>query len=81
MDKVTLEFRGESARDDARDAMDGQKWKAAMWDLDQELRKTTKYEVSIIGANKQASDEECDIAEELRDKIREILDGYGLRLE
>jgi len=40
--KVTLEFDGEEGGDEIQVALDGYKWKNAMWELDQELRKVTK---------------------------------------
>lgn len=58
---------------DARDALDGSKWKQAMWELDQELRNTIKYDDSLPG----------DIAEayeKIREKIREITNDYGINL-
>ena len=72
--KITLEFNGEEV-DDARTAIDGYKWKLAMWDLDQELRKKSKY--APDGSNP-------DVVEayyKLRDEIRDILNGYNLELE
>ena len=59
--------------DDARDALDGSKWKQAMWELDQELRSAIKYDDSLPG----------DIAEsyeKIREKIREITNDYGINL-
>lgn len=81
MSKITLEFNGEEEGEDARTALDGYKWKLAMWDLDQELRSTTKYDVSILKHNEQASKMEYEIAEKLREKIREILEGYKIYLD
>ena len=51
-----------------------------MWDLDQELRATTKYGKSHIN-NTEACSVEDAVAERYRDMIREILSGYGLMLE
>lgn len=80
MSKVTLEFDGVEEQDEIRTALDGYKWKLAVWDLDQELRKTTKYGESHIG-DKQASSVEDSVAEKYREMIREILSGYNLTLE
>ena len=44
--KITLEFKDEDA-EAALTALDGYKWKLAMWELDQLLRLTTKYDASI----------------------------------
>jgi hypothetical protein len=75
--KVTIEYEFEE-QDDARVALDGYKWKLAMWDLDQLLRSATKY-----GSfeRREATSEEQDMAEKLRDAIREILNEYNLNLD
>ena len=57
------------------------KWKMAMWDLDQILRSTVKHGVSITNRSKEASGEEMDVADKIREEIRDILNGYGLNLE
>jgi hypothetical protein len=76
--KITLEFDSIEEQDDARVALDGYKWKLAMWDLDQLLRSTTKY-----GSfeRREATSEEQDMAQKLRDAIREILNEYNLNLD
>jgi hypothetical protein len=78
MNKITIEFDGDEAADDARTALDGYKWKAAMWDLDQELRACTKY-----GAfeGREATAAEADVADALRDSIRRILYEWKLNIE
>ena len=45
MKKIILEFDGMEEADEARNALDGWKWKAVVWELDQKLRATTKYEI------------------------------------
>ena len=79
--KITIEFDGIEEQDDARTALDGSKWKLAMWDLDQLLRSTTKYDVSLLKHNEQASEAEYEVAEKLREEIRRILEGYNLNLD
>jgi hypothetical protein len=79
MSKIILEFDSFEEAEDARTALDGYKWKLAIYDLDQQLRKTTKYEESVLNHTK-ATDLEIEIAEKYREKLREILDGYGLNL-
>jgi hypothetical protein len=79
--KITIEFEGTEEEDDARTALDGWKWKSAMWDLDQFLRSTTKYDTSLLNHNEQASKEEYEVAEKLREEIRNILEGYNLNLD
>ena len=79
--KITLEFDGVEEAEDARTALDGYKWKLAMWDLDQLLRSTTKYDVSLLKRNEQASEAEYEIAEKLREEIRDILDSYQIQFD
>ena len=76
--KIILEFDSIEAQDDARVALDGYKWKMAMWDLDQLLRSATKY-----GSfeRREATSEEQDMAQKLRDAMREILNEYNLILD
>ena len=81
MSKIILEFDGVEEQDDARTALDGYKWKLAMWDLDQLLRSTTKHGVSLLKHNEQASEAEYEVAEKIRDEIRDIIFGYGLKLD
>lgn len=81
MGKIILEFDSVEESQDARVALDAMKWKMAMWDLDQLLRSTTKHGVSIIERNKEASNEELNFADKIREEIRDILNGYGLNLE
>ena len=80
MAKVILEFDAIEDQDDIQSAINGYKWKLAMWDLDQELRATTKYGKSHIN-NTEACSVEDAVAERYRDLMREILSGYGLMLE
>jgi hypothetical protein len=74
MGKIILEFDSIEEQDDARDALDGYKWKLAMWDIDQHLRSELKYNDNIE-ANVY------DTLEKLRDEIRDILEGYGIQLD
>jgi hypothetical protein len=78
MGKVILEFDSVEEQDDIKSALDGYKWRLAMWDLDQELRKTTKHCQSIIDKTTEASDLEYEIADKYREMIREILENYNL---
>ena len=78
--KITLEFKDEDA-EEALTALDGYKWKLAMWDVDQLLRSTTKHDASILNPNEQASKEEYEVAEKLREEIRGILESYNLKLD
>lgn len=76
--KVTIEFDGNEEQEDLRTALDGYKWKLVMWDLDQLLRKTTKYNYGILSEG-DATETEREIAEKLREFIREILNDYNLK--
>ena len=78
MAKIILEFNSEEEANDARVALDGYKWKLAMWDLDQKLRSATKY--GVID-NREATSEEQDMADKVREFIRDILNDYNLNLE
>ena len=78
MGKIIFEFDSVEEQDDARVALDGYKWKLAMWDLDQTLRGTTKYG---IFNNREATGVEQEMAEKLRDNIRDILNEYNLNLD
>lgn len=81
MGKVILEFDSVEEQDDIKSALDGYKWRLAMWDLDQELRKTTKHSQSVIDKTKEATDLEYEIAEKYREMIRELLSDYKLMLD
>jgi hypothetical protein len=81
MGKIVLEFDNFEESEDARDALNGTKWRLAMWNLDQKLRETTKYGVSMLHKTNEATPAEVEIAEKIRDVIREILDEQGLNLE
>lgn len=80
MAKIILEFDSTEESDDARVALDGYKWKIAMWDLDQLLRATTKYGAGLVNKGQEATSEESHIAETLREEIRRILNDYNLSL-
>ena len=79
MGKIILEFDSVEEADAARTALDGYKWKLAMYDLDQQLRSTTKHGESVLNHAK-ATDLEIEIADKYREKLREILDEYNLTL-
>ena len=81
MAKIILEFDSCEEEDEARTALDGYKWKLAVWDIDQKLRGVVKYESSILEYSEKASNAEIEVADKLREEIREILDSYGLNLD
>ena len=73
MGKVTLEFDSVEEADDIRNALDGYKWKLAIWDLDQNLRNEMKFN--------NLSNEKYKAFEEIREKIIEVLNDYQLHLD
>ena len=81
MGKIILEFDSQEEANDARTALDGYKWQHAMWELDQKLRQTTKYRVSVIHSESEAPEFEQDIAEKYREMIRDILNNSNLKLD
>lgn len=81
MGKLILEFDTTEQQDEINDAINGWKWRAALWDIDQELRRTTKHGVSQLNHDEEASDIEYQTAEKYREIIRDILSNYGLTIE
>lgn len=79
MGKIILEFDSVEESHDARIAIDAMRWKMAIWDLDQELRTVVKHDVSMLNGG-QPNELEYDIVDKVREKIREILNGYNLDL-
>lgn len=79
--KVTIEFDGTEEQDDLRVALDGYKWKNVMWELDQLLRKTTKYGTSQLAGTESATGIEQDVAAATRESIRDILNKWNLNLD
>ena len=73
MAELILKFN-EDELEDARTALDGWKWKMAMWELDQWLRGEIKY-------NEKLSEETDEAYQAIRDKIREILHDSNLNIE
>ena len=46
--KVTIEYDGNEEQEDLQLALNGYKWKLAIWDLDQHLRETlTDYNLNL----------------------------------
>ena len=76
--KITLEFDSIEEQDDARVALDGYKWKMAMFELDQLLRSVAKH-----GSfeRREATSEEQDMAYKIRDVMRDILNEHNLNLD
>lgn len=74
MAEIILKFDSVEEAEDARTALDGWRWKNAMWELDQHLRAELKYNEKISGETDKAY-------ENIRQKIREILTDHNLNIE
>tara|TARA_R110000868_G_scaffold119518_2_gene317304 strand:+ start:1935 stop:2156 length:222 start_codon:yes stop_codon:yes gene_type:complete len=70
--KITIEFDEEQ---DAKLAMEAFDWKHSLLQLDQLLREVTKRDVY---QNRTPSSEEYEMAQYLREQIREILNDNNL---
>lgn len=81
MGKVILEFDSFEEMDEIQDALDGGKWKAAVWNIDQRLRSVTKYGASMLDQSKEACEVEMDVCNRVRDIIREELNEFNLKIE
>jgi hypothetical protein len=77
MPKIIFEFQ-DTEEEEARTALDGGKWKSALWDIDQELRGITKY---AVFDNRDATEEEVNVASVIREKIHQTLQAYSLNLD
>jgi hypothetical protein len=78
--KVTIEYDGNEEQEEIQVALDSYKWKNAMWELDQELRKVTKYGSSLLPHVTLASEQEIAVAEAVRKYLRHIVSNYNLNL-
>ena len=73
--KAILEFDDES---ELMDAINGYKWRIAVWQLDQDLRGIVKH--GYFG-NREATEAEIEMADYCRKKLRELISDDGLNLE
>jgi hypothetical protein len=73
--KAILEFDDES---ELMDAINGYKWRIAVWELDQDLRGIVKH--GYFG-NREATDAEIEMADYCRTKLRQLISDDGLNLE
>jgi hypothetical protein len=71
MAKITIEFDSFEESEEAQTAINANKWKCSMWELEQYYRGIYKY--SEVGS-------EIEEAERIREKIREILNSNELFL-
>ena len=80
MAKITIEFDRVEEADEIRVALDGWKYRAFIFDLDQKLRSVHKYGAALTG-NGEATEEEMDVCYRLREYIREELQDSNLTIE
>ena len=80
MGKIILEFDSIEESVEARNALDGTKWKIAMWDLDQKLRGMVKHGYDM-NSNRELTDDEHKLAQQIRDELHRILNQANLDLE
>lgn len=76
--KAILEFNFNEDNDDRsefQDAINGTKWKMAMWELDQHLRAETKYAPDTM------HEEYYNALQATRDKLHQILNEDNLNLD
>ena len=78
--KATLEFDLNDFDNDDRssfeDAVNGTKWRLAMWELDQWLRSQYKYM-----SDEDYKEGACEAYEKSREKLYEIINNDGLKLD
>jgi molecular chaperone GrpE (heat shock protein) len=72
--KATLEYNLPDEQEEFQDAVNGAKWKYAMWVMDNELRALTKY------APDSMPDEVHKAYEGTRDKLHSLLTEHDLSL-
>ena len=77
MGKVIIEFDSVEEQDDINMALNGYKYSVILHQLDNDLRGITKYGVH---KNREATSEEMDLAQELRDSIQSYLSEFNLSL-
>ena len=80
--KTILEFDPYEDKEALYDAQNGTAFSMVLSDLDEELRKTTKYGAPILRGKKErpASALEIKIAEHIRTRIHELLEERGVRI-
>jgi hypothetical protein len=74
MAKVTIEFDANEEATELREALDGYKWKQAVWEIDQKLRNELKY-------NEKLSGDIQEYLEKFRQEIRDILSDNKILLD
>lgn len=77
MGKVIIEFDSVEEQDDINMALNGYKYSVILHQLDNDLRSITKYGVY---KNRDATEQEMDLAQDLRDSIQSYLSEFNLSL-
>ena len=77
MGKVILEFDSVEEQDDINMALNGYKYSVILHTLDNDLRGITKYGVY---KNRDATEQEIELAQELRDSIYSYLSDYNISI-
>lgn len=77
MGKVIIEFDSVEEQDDINMALNGYKYSVILHQLDNNLRSITKHGVY---KNRDATEQELDLAQDLRDSIRSYLSEYNIDL-
>lgn len=77
MGKVTIEFDSVEEQDDINMALNGYKYSIILHQLDNDLRSITKHGVY---KNIEATEQEIELAQDLRDSIRSYLSEFNLSL-
>ena len=75
MPKVILEFDSIEESEELKSALDGSKWKIAVWDFDQYLRSLTKHPPESM------SDETHEQLENIRQELHNIIHENQLFLD
>ena len=77
MGKVIIEFDSVEEQDDINMALNGYKYSLILHQLDNDLRGITKYGVY---KNRDATEQELDLAQDLRDSIHSYLSEYNISI-
>jgi hypothetical protein len=80
MAKVIIDFTLPEEQEDLRVALDGYKWRLVVWDFNNKLRETLKYDVSHIG-DEQVSELEYKIAEKYQQILLGLIEEYKVIMD
>lgn len=78
-----LTFNLPEEQDDFQTAVDGYKYSSLLYQLDQELRNITKYYSSqtLLSGKTQANEDEINLAEKIREYMRELAIGMNVSID